>query len=74
MMKKLRTVFFAFLMLVLFALPAGAAGRAELDAEERDLLDTFFSNFAEAYVKSFVVEAWLNILWTSTFFPDSISA
>ncbi len=54
-MKKWITFVFAGLLLVLSALPAGATGRAELDEEERDLLDTFFSNFAEAYVRSFVM-------------------
>ena len=54
-MKKLFTVIFVSMLLLLVALPAGAAGRAELDGEERDLLDTFFSNFAEAHVGSFVM-------------------
>ncbi len=54
-MKKWFIFVFAVLLLVLSALPAGAAGRAELDGEERDLLDTFFSNFAEAHVRSFVM-------------------
>ena len=54
-MKKLFTVIFVSMLLLLVALPAGAAGRAELDGEERDLLDTFFSNFAEAHVGTFVM-------------------
>jgi hypothetical protein len=54
-MKKLLTLIAASVMLVLFALPAGAASRAELAKEERELLDTFFSNFAEAHVGSFVM-------------------
>ena len=54
-MKRLLTLIFASMLLVLSALPAGAASRAELGEEERDLLDTFFSNFAEAYVGSFVM-------------------
>ena len=45
----------ASLLIVLFALPTGAANRAELDAVQRDKLDIFFSNFAEAHVGSFVV-------------------
>ncbi len=55
MMKKLFTVIIASMLLVLFALPAGAASRADLGEEERDLLDTFFSNFAEAHVGTFVM-------------------
>ncbi len=43
------------LLMVLSALPAGAANRAELNAAQRDKLDIFFSNFAEASVGSFVV-------------------
>ena len=54
-MKKLLTVIFTSMLLALFALPACAADRAELEAGDRDLLDTFFSNFAEAHVGSFVV-------------------
>lgn len=54
-MKKLFTVILVSMLLVLFALPAGAASRADLGEEERDLLDTFFSNFAEAHVGSFVM-------------------
>ena len=54
-MKKLMTFIFASLLMFLLSLPAGAASRAELDAAQRDKLDTFFSNFAEAHVDSFVV-------------------
>ena len=54
-MKKRITLIFASLLMVLFAVPAGAANRAELSAAQRDKLDTFFSNFAEAHVGSFVV-------------------
>jgi len=54
-MKKLMTFIFTSLLMFLFSLPAGAASRAELDAAQRDKLDTFFSNFAEAHVDSFVV-------------------
>ena len=43
------------MLLVLFALPAVAASREELSAAQREKLDTFFSNFAEARVGSFVV-------------------
>ena len=54
-MKKLVTFVLASLFMILSALPAGAASRAELSAAERDKLDVFFSNFAEAHVGSFVV-------------------
>ena len=54
-MKKLLIIVLASLLMMLSALPAGAASRAELDAAQRDKLDTFFSNFAEAHVESFVV-------------------
>ena len=54
-MKKLITFILSSLLLILSALPAGAASRAELSAAERDKLDVFFSNFAEAHVGSFVV-------------------
>jgi len=54
-MKKLVIFILTALLMVLSALPAGAASRAELGAAERDKLDTFFSNFAEAHVGSFVV-------------------
>ena len=54
-MKRFLTLFMTALLMVLFALPAGAANRAELDAALRDKLDIFFSNFAEAHVGSFVV-------------------
>ena len=54
-MKKFLTLIMASLLIVLFALPTGAANRAELDAVQRDKLDIFFSNFAEAHVGSFVV-------------------
>ncbi len=54
-MRKWFIGIFTAMLLVLPALPAGAAVRTELDGEERDLLDTFFSNFAEAYVGSFVM-------------------
>ena len=54
-MKKILTLIMASLLIVLFALPTGAANRAELDAVQRDKLDIFFSNFAEAHVGSFVV-------------------
>ena len=54
-MKKFLTLLMASLLMVLSALPAGAANRAELDAAQRDKLDVFFSNFAEARVGSFVV-------------------
>ena len=54
-MKRLLTLFMTALLMVLSALPAGAANRAELNAAQRDKLDIFFSNFAEAHVGSFVV-------------------
>ena len=54
-MKKLLTVIVASVMMILFALPAGAASRSELSKAERERLDTFFSNFAEAHIDSFVV-------------------
>ena len=54
-MKKLITFILASMLAVFFALPAGAVNRAELSAAQRDKLDTFFSNFAEARVGSFVV-------------------
>ena len=54
-MKKLLSFLFASVLTLLFALPAGAAVRTELSAAERDRLDTFFSNFAEARIDSFVV-------------------
>ncbi len=55
MMKKLLTLLFSAMLLAASVLPASAAGRTELDAEERDQLDTFFSNFAEANVKTFLI-------------------
>ena len=54
-MKKLISFILSSLLILLFALPACAAGRSELSTAERDKLDTFFSNFAEAHVDSFVV-------------------
>ena len=54
-MKKFLTLLMASLLMVVLALPADAASRTELDAAQRDKLDTFFSNFAEAHVESFVV-------------------
>ena len=54
-MKKLLTCIITSMLLVLFALPAVAASREELSAAQREKLDTFFSNFAEARVGSFVV-------------------
>ena len=54
-MKKLVSCIVASMLLLLFALPAGAASRAELSDASREKLDTFFSNFAEARVGSFVV-------------------
>lgn len=54
-MKRMITVLLTMLLLVVSPLPAGAATRGELDAAQRDRLDTFFSNFAEARVGSFVV-------------------
>ncbi len=54
-MKKVITALLTMFLLLVFALPAGAAVRGELDAAQRDRLDTFFSNFAEARVGSFVV-------------------
>ena len=54
-MKKFLTFLTASLLLVLFALPVGAASRAELSEASREKLDTFFSNFAEARVGSFVM-------------------
>ena len=54
-MKKFLTFLMASLLLVLFALPVGAASRAELSEAFREKLDTFFSNFAEARVGSFVM-------------------
>ncbi|MBQ8918999.1 MAG: hypothetical protein IJ056_02675 [Acidaminococcaceae bacterium] len=53
-MKKLLSFLFVSMLLVFFALPAGAATRWELGAAERKQLDTFFSNFAEARIGSFV--------------------
>ena len=54
-MKKMITVLLTMFLLIAFALPACAASRSELSATQRDQLDTFFSNFAEAHVESFVV-------------------
>ena len=54
-MKKLLTFLLVSMLLVFCALPAGAATRWELGATEREKLDTFFSNFAEARIGSFVV-------------------
>ena len=54
-MKKMLTLIMTVMLLGLLALPVGAESRYALDAEERDLLDTFFSNFAEAHVGSFVM-------------------
>ena len=54
-MKKLLSFIFASALTLLSVLPAGAAVRTELSAAERDRLDTFFSNFAEARIDSFVV-------------------
>ncbi len=54
-MKKWITVLLTTFMMLALALPAAAASRGELDAAKRDQLDTFFSNFAEAHVDSFVV-------------------
>ena len=54
-MKKWSTVLLTMFMMLAFALSAAAASRGELDAAKRDQLDTFFSNFAEAHVDSFVV-------------------
>ena len=54
-MKKFLTFLMASLLLVLFALPVGAASRAEMSEASREKLDTFFSNFAEARVGSFVM-------------------
>ena len=53
-MKKLLSFLLVSMLLAFFALPAGAAARLELGAAERDKLDTFFSNFAEARIGSFV--------------------
>ncbi|MBQ7567484.1 hypothetical protein IJT17_01610 [bacterium] len=54
-MKKLLSIVFASILGILLTLPAFAVGRADLSAADRDYLDTFFSNFAEAGVESFVV-------------------
>ncbi len=54
-MKKLFAFIFTVMLMALAVLPVSAASRWELEGEERDRLDTFFSNFAEAYVKSFVI-------------------
>ena len=54
-MKKFLTFLMASLLLVVFALPVGAASRAEMSEASREKLDTFFSNFAEARVGSFVM-------------------
>ncbi|MDO5296951.1 MAG: hypothetical protein Q4F00_10045 [bacterium] len=54
-MKKLLTVIFASLLALALVLPAEAVGRTELSEAQRARLDTFFSNFAEAHVESFVV-------------------
>ena len=54
-MKKLLTFIITTVMLLMFALPAMAGSRAEMSSGMRDQLDTFFSNFAEARVGSFVV-------------------
>lgn len=54
-MKKLLTFLITSMLLVLFALPAVAGSRAEMSAANREKLDTFFSNFAEARVGSFVI-------------------
>ena len=63
-MTRFLTLLMASLLMILSALPAGAANRAELDAAQRDKLDIFFSNFAEAHVGSFVVN---NEIPTDTF-------
>ena len=54
-MKKLLTFMITTVMLLMFALPAMAGSRAEMNSGIRDQLDTFFSNFAEARVPSFVI-------------------
>jgi len=54
-MKKLFAFIFAAMLLIVPALPADAASRAELEEEQRNQLDTFFSNFAEARVETFVM-------------------
>ena len=54
-MKKFLTFLMASFLLVVFALPVGAASRAEMSEASREKLDTFFSNFAEARVGSFVM-------------------
>ncbi|MBP5736292.1 MAG: hypothetical protein J6W55_02425 [Acidaminococcaceae bacterium] len=54
-MKKFLTLLMVSFLMVVFTLPAGAVSRTELGAAERERLDTFFSNFAEANVGSFVV-------------------
>ena len=54
-MKKLLTFIITTVMLLMFSLPAMAGSRAEMSSGMRDQLDTFFSNFAEARVGSFVV-------------------
>ena len=45
-MKKFLTFLMTSLLLLMFALSAGAASRAELPDASREKLDTFFSNFA----------------------------
>ena len=54
-MKKYFSFLFAVMLSLMLSLPAGAVVRTELSAEQREQLDTFFSNFAEAGVESFVV-------------------
>ena len=54
-MKKFLTFLMTSLLLLMFALSAGAASRAEMSDANREKLDTFFSNFAEARVGSFVM-------------------
>ena len=54
-MKKVLTFIITSMLLILFALPAVAGSREGLSVAHREKLDTFFSNFAEARVGSFVI-------------------
>ena len=54
-MKKLLTFLIVSVMMLMFAFPASAGSRDGMSPALREKLDTFFSNFAEARVGSFVI-------------------
>ena len=54
-MKKLLTFLIVSVMMFMFALPVSAGSRDGMSPALREKLDTFFSNFAEARVGSFVI-------------------